>query len=99
MKAEYDELLAEIKRLEEILASDTVQRSIIKEELTEIKAKFGDDRRTEITQAEGEISIEDMISNDSVIVTISHTGYIKRTKTSEYKAQGRGGRGSTGESH
>ena len=96
LKQEYAELMAEIARLEEILASDVKQREIIKSELTDIKNKFGDDRRTEITQAEGEISIEDMISNDSVIVTISHTGYIKRTQTKEYKAQGRGGRGSTG---
>lgn len=96
IKQEYDELIALIAKLNEILQSDTLQRGIIKDELLFIKEKFGDARRTEITQAEGDINIEDMIANDSVIVTISHQGYVKRTKTSEYKAQGRGGRGSTG---
>jgi len=96
VRAEYDELLEQIKDLKDILASPSRQNTIIKDELAEIKDKFGDERRTQITHAEGEINIEDMIPNDKVVVTISHGGYIKRTKTSEYKTQGRGGRGSRG---
>jgi DNA gyrase subunit A len=96
IKEDYDALLQEIIRLEQILADESIQRSIIKDELFEIKNKFGDARRTEITHAEGDINIEDMIANDQVVVTISHQGYIKRTKSSEYRTQSRGGRGSTG---
>ena len=96
VRTEYDELQEQIIDLKDILASPDRQNNIIKEELTEIKDKFGDERRTQITHAEGEINIEDMIPNDKVVVTISHQGYIKRTKTSEYKTQGRGGRGSRG---
>lgn len=96
IKEEYDALLLEIERLQQILNDERLQRDIIKNELTEIKDKFGDKRRTEITHADGDINIEDIIPNDQVIVTISHLGYIKRTKASEYRIQGRGGRGSTG---
>ncbi len=96
IKEEYEALLKEMARLQEILDNERLQRNIIKDELTAIVNKFGDERRTEITTAEGEINIEDMIANDRVIVTISHLGYIKRTKASEYRTQGRGGRGSTG---
>ncbi len=96
VRTEYDELLLQIADLKDILASPDRQNTIIKDELLEIKEKFGDERRTQITHAEGEINIEDMIANDKVVVTISHQGYIKRTKTSEYKTQGRGGRGSRG---
>ncbi len=96
IKDEYDQLIIEIKRLEEILASEKLQREIIKSELLAIKDKFGDARRTEITHVEGDINIEDIIANDQVVVTISHLGYIKRTKSSEYRTQGRGGRGSAG---
>jgi len=96
IKEEYDALLKEIERLEKILADESLQRAIIKQELLEIKDKFGDARRTEITQVEGDINIEDIIANDQVIVTISHLGYIKRTKATEYRTQSRGGRGSTG---
>jgi len=96
IKEEYDELMLEIKRLDAILGDELLQREIIVNELTEIKQRFGDDRRTEITIAEGEINMEDMIANDEVVVTISHQGYIKRTKTSEYRTQTRGGRGSIG---
>ena len=96
IKEEYDELMKEIARLQEILGSEELRKQIIVDELTDIKSRFGDDRRTEIQLAEGEINMEDMIANDEVLVTISHQGYIKRTKTSEYPTQTRGGRGSTG---
>lgn len=96
VKNEYEELLKKIDYYKEILASEDLQKEIIKEEMAEIKEAYGDERRTEISFDEGDISIEDMIPNDDVIVTISHLGYIKRTKISEYKTQGRGGRGSRG---
>jgi DNA gyrase subunit A len=96
VRAEFDELLHEIKHLRDILDSEHLQREIVKKELTEIKEKFGDPRRTEITFADGEISMEELIPDDDVVVTISHLGYIKRTPVSEYKLQGRGGRGTRG---
>ncbi|NOT38436.1 MAG: DNA gyrase subunit A [Saprospiraceae bacterium] len=96
LREEYKEIMDLIARLEQILSSDTDQKDIIVKELLEDKDSYGDDRRTEITIADGEINMEDMIANDEVVVTISHQGYIKRTKTSEYRIQGRGGRGSTG---
>lgn len=96
IKEEYQELLKKIEFLEAILASVERQREIVKEELEEVKERFGDERRTDITFADGEISIEDMIQDEEVVVTISHLGYIKRTKITEYKTQTRGGRGSRG---
>ncbi|MBK7812444.1 MAG: DNA gyrase subunit A [Saprospiraceae bacterium] len=96
IREEYDELMKEIQRLEAILGDEMLQRDIIVEELTVIRDRYGDDRRTEIQLSEGEINMEDMIANDQVVVTISHLGYIKRTRTIEYKTQTRGGRGSTG---
>ncbi len=96
LRAEYDELMKTITSLKEILASEGKQREIIKEELREIKEEFGDERRTQITYADGEISVEDMIPNDEVVVSISNLGYIKRTKLDEYKEQARGGKGSRG---
>ena len=96
IKNEYDELKKTIFNLNEILASELLQRGIIKGELTDIKERYGDARRTQIVHADGEISMEDMISNEEMVVTISHLGYIKRTASSEFKAQGRGGRGSRG---
>jgi len=94
VRGEYDEIQEKINHLRAILASEEMQRSIIKEELQEIKEKYGDERRTEINLVgDGEINIEDLIEDESVIVTISHFGYIKRTPLSEYRAQGRGGRG------
>jgi DNA gyrase subunit A len=96
LKAEYDELQKTIADLKDILANEGRQRDIIKGELTEIKETYGDERRTDIRHADGEISVEDMIANDECVVTISKLGYIKRTKSSEYKVQGRGGRGSRG---
>ena len=96
VKEEYDELLKLIAELREILANESIQRDIIKEELGEIKDQYGDERRTQISAADGEISIEDLIEDENVVVTISHLGYIKRTPISEYKQQSRGGRGSRG---
>jgi DNA gyrase subunit A len=96
VQAEYDEILQRIAHLKAILASEELQREIVIEELEEVKEKYGDERRTEISYADGEISIEDLIPNEEVVVTISHLGYIKRTPVSEYKTQSRGGRGSRG---
>ncbi|MCB0705650.1 MAG: DNA gyrase subunit A [Saprospiraceae bacterium] len=96
IRAEFEELQAEIAHLLAILDSDELQRGIIKEELTEIDERFGDDRRTEISFSDADISIEDMIPDEDVVVTISHLGYIKRTPAAEYKIQNRGGRGSLG---
>lgn len=96
VKNEYEELKKHIDYLNSILASETLQRGIIKTELTEIKDRFGDKRRTEIIQADGDILMEDLIAAEEMVVTISHLGYIKRTAVSEFKAQNRGGRGSRG---
>ncbi len=93
---EYAGLRQMILHYNEILNSEELQRGIVKEELTEIKAKFGDARRTEISYADGEISIEDMMADDEMVITISHLGYIKRTNSGEYRTQSRGGRGSKG---
>lgn len=96
IKEEYQELLKKIAYLKELLASESMQRGVIKSELAEIKSNFGDKRRTEVTFAEGEINMEDLVADDHVVITISHMGYIKRTRVEEYRAQGRGGRGSRG---
>lgn len=96
VKAEYDDLQKTIEELRAILASEELQRGIIKEELQEIKEKYGDERRTQISYADGDISMEDLIANEEVVVTISHLGYIKRTPVSEYRSQSRGGRGARG---
>ncbi|MGA1582516.1 MAG: DNA gyrase subunit A [Saprospiraceae bacterium] len=96
VRKEYEEVQQTIERLKGILASEQLQREVAKEELAEIREKYGDKRRTEVTAEEGEISIEDLIADDQVVITISHLGYIKRTRVEEYKTQGRGGRGSKG---
>ncbi len=96
VKEEYEEIQKKIEKLKGILANESQRRQIIKDELVEIREKYGDERKTRITYAEGEISIEDMIPNEEMVVTISHLGYIKRTKVDEYRVQGRGGRGSRG---
>lgn len=93
IRAEYEEIMAFIKNLEDILANESRRYQIIKDELTDIKAKYGDERRTEIDYAGGEMSIEDFIPNEAVVLTISHAGYIKRTPLTEYKVQSRGGVG------
>jgi DNA gyrase subunit A len=96
IKAEFDDLMLEISRLEAILASKDLQRDLIKEELVVIKDQYGDERRTEINYSDGDISLEDMIPQEDVVVTISHLGYVKRTAVSEYRTQSRGGRGAMG---
>jgi DNA gyrase subunit A len=96
IKEEYNELLERIAEYKEILASEDRQKEIVKEELGEIKETYGDERRTDITYDDGEISIEDLIADESVVVTISRKGYIKRTKVSEFRTQNRGGRGARG---
>ena len=93
---EYLEILKYIARLKEILASETEILNIIIGELRELKAKFGDERRTEIVQQTAEISLEDTIVEEDMVVTISHTGYIKRNAVTLYRAQRRGGKGKTG---
>jgi len=96
VRKEYNDLMLLIEDLKGILASTDRQKEIVKEELREVKDKYGDARRTDITFADGDISIEDMIPNEKVVITISNLGYVKRTKASEFKAQSRGGRGSRG---
>lgn len=93
IRDEYEEILAIINDLEDILANESRRFQIIKEELLEIKEKYGDERRTEIDFSGGNMSIEDFIPNEKVVLTISHAGYIKRTPLSEYKVQSRGGVG------
>jgi len=96
VREEYQEVLARIDHYKKVLASESMQRDIIKAELDEINEKYGDKRRTDISYADDEISMEDMIANEEVVITISHLGYIKRTKTDEFRAQSRGGKGSRG---
>lgn len=93
IRDEYDTIMKEIANLEDILANEPRRFQIIKDELIEIKEKYGDERRTEIDYSGGEMSIEDIIPNESVVLTISHAGYVKRTSLSEYKIQSRGGVG------
>ncbi len=93
IRAEYEEIMAFINDLKDILANESRRYEIIKEEMQEIKEKYGDERRTEIDYAGGDMSIEDFIPNENVVVTISHAGYIKRTLLSEYRIQSRGGVG------
>lgn len=93
IRAEYDEIMRLINDLEDILSNEPRRYQIIKDELLEVKEKYGDERRTEIDYSGGEMSIEDIIPNEQVVLTISHAGYIKRTSLSEYKIQSRGGVG------
>ncbi len=96
LRAEYDALLKTIEDLKDILAKKERRMEIIKEELREIRAKYGDERRSVIEYAGGDFSIEDMIPDEKVVITISHAGYIKRTSLTEYKTQNRGGVGQKG---
>lgn len=96
IKAEYDDLVKLIAHLNEVLSNEGMRYDIIKKELLEIKEKYGDERRTEITYLNDEVSIKDLIKNEDVVITISHLGYIKRTPADEYRAQRRGGRGVRG---
>lgn len=96
IRSEYEELMKTIDHLKGILANEALRYDIIKEELLEIKEKYGDERRSQIQYLANEISIEDLIEEEDVVITISHLGYIKRTSVSEYRAQKRGGRGARG---
>ncbi len=93
---EYQEVLKQIEYLKSVLASESLVRTIIKDELTEIRETYKDDRRTQIVKEEAEIRLEDLIAAEEVIVTISHAGYIKRNAVSLYRAQRRGGKGKIG---
>jgi len=96
IKDEYTELMKFVARLREILADENIRMQIIKDELIEMKDKYGDERRSVIEMVGNEMSMEDLIPDDEVVVTISHLGYMKRTQLSEYRTQSRGGRGSRG---
>ncbi len=93
LRAEYDELMKTIEDLKDILDKKERRMDIIKEELAEVKEKYGDERRSAIEYAGGDFSIEDMIPDEKVVITISHAGYVKRTSLTEYKTQNRGGVG------
>jgi DNA gyrase subunit A len=96
IQKEYDEIMQLIAQLKEILEKEELRMGIIKEELAEIKERYGDERRSEIVYAADDLTSEDMIPNEEMLLTISHQGYIKRTHLSEYRTQGRGGVGSKG---
>src|SRR5687767_4573165 len=97
LEAELNEVRAIIKGLRELLGSRENRMALLKTELQDIAAKFGDERRSEITIDEGEFTIEDLIADEEMVITISHSGYIKRTSVSTYKKQRRGGRGLNGQ--
>lgn len=96
LRGEYDELIKFIADMKDILASETRRMQIIKDELLEIREKYGDERKSIIEYAANEMRIEDLIADEEVVITISHAGYIKRTSLNEYKVQSRGGVGSKG---
>ncbi|HOH98947.1 MAG TPA: DNA gyrase subunit A [Bacteroidales bacterium] len=96
IKEEYQEIMDKIRLYKEILEHEWMRMDIIKQELTEIKEKYGDDARTEIVYAAKDFRIEDTIADEDVVITISHLGYIKRTPLTEYRRQNRGGRGAKG---
>ncbi len=96
LRAEYEEIMATIEDLKDILARKERRMQVIKDELLEIKEKYGDERRSTIEYSGGDLSIEDMIPDERVVITISHAGYIKRTSLNEYKTQNRGGVGQKG---
>jgi DNA gyrase subunit A len=96
LRSEYEEIMKLIEDLKDILADKVRRMTIIKDELLEIKEKYGDERRSVIEYGGGDLSIEDMIPDSKVVVTISHAGYVKRTNLDEYKVQNRGGRGQKG---
>ncbi len=93
LRAEYEELMKLIEHLKALLADVDLRTALIKEELTEIREKYGDERRSQIEYSGGDVSIEDLIADENVVITISHAGYIKRTNLTEYKTQNRGGVG------
>ncbi|MEO7979079.1 DNA gyrase subunit A [Flavobacterium sp.] len=93
LRAEYEELMKLIDHLKALLADVNLRTNLIKEELEEIREKYGDERRSQIEYSGGDVSIEDLIADENVVITISHAGYIKRTNLTEYKTQNRGGVG------
>ncbi len=94
--AEYEEILKLIARLKEILASEKVLEGVVIEELREVQKTYGDERRTQILDEEVELTLEDLIADEEVVITVTHSGYIKRTMASLYRPQGRGGKGRIG---
>jgi len=97
LEAELKEVRGQIKELKELLGSKPKRMKLMKEELADVTKKYGDERRSEITSDEGEFSVEDLIAEEDMVVTISHSGYIKRTSVSTYKRQRRGGKGLNGQ--
>jgi DNA gyrase subunit A len=93
---EFDAIMKVIAHLKELLSNEEMRFNLIKEEMHEVKRKFGDERKTDIEYLASEISIEDLIEDEDVVITISHLGYIKRTSATEYRSQKRGGRGAMG---
>ena len=93
LREEYDDLQKTIKSYKELLDSKPMRMNLIKDELSDIKEKYGDERRSVIEYAGGDFRVEDIIPNEKVVITISHAGYIKRTALTEYKTQNRGGVG------
>ncbi len=96
IKQEYDELMKLIAHLNELLGNEGMRFDLIKTELLEIKERFGDERKTEITYLDNEVRMEDLIKEEDVVITVSHLGYVKRTSVTEYRQQRRGGRGAMG---
>ncbi len=96
IRAEYQELMKLIDYYKDVLNNETLRMEILRDEMTDMRSRYGDERRTEIVYAADEISMEDIIADDAVVVTISHMGYIKRTALTEYRVQSRGGRGAKG---
>jgi len=96
LRAEYDELMKLIARLNDILNNDSVCREVMKQELMEVRDRYGDERRTDINPFSGDFNDEDFVADDEMIITISHMGYIKRTSLAEFRAQHRGGVGAKG---
>lgn len=96
IREEYAEIMKKIEFFKQILGDESLRMRLLKEDMTEMRDKYGDERRTEIVYMADDISLEDMIADEAVVITISHMGYIKRTSLNEYRSQGRGGRGSAG---
>ncbi|MFI3295155.1 MAG: DNA gyrase subunit A [Rikenellaceae bacterium] len=96
LQGEFDELMRQINYFNDLLANESMQMQVIKDELLEVKEKYGDERRSQIEFSAGEFNPEDFYADDEVVITISHLGYIKRTALSEYRTQSRGGVGSKG---
>ena len=96
LRSEYEDIMKLIAELKALLESKELRMNLIKEELTEVRDKYGDERRSQIEYSGGDVSIEDLIADESVVITISHAGYIKRTPLTEYKTQNRGGLGQKG---